>query len=79
MIREYENFISDQECMIILQWFISQKKNAYNCESLFSNRTIPYTSVDNLEIKRIVNKYRFKATTAVSELYGEQLYPDYTD
>lgn len=80
LIFELDNFISPETCDRILDWFKKEKRLETNeGSSLFNNRTIPYNSINNLEIKQLVNGFRFDATSKARELFNKKLYPDYTD
>jgi hypothetical protein len=80
LIFEIENFFSLEKCDQIINWFKDKTKESFNAGSdLFNNRTIPYHVIDNLEIKQLVNGYRFDITSKARELFQTPLYPDYTD
>jgi len=80
LIFELDNFISPETCDRILDWFKKEKRLETNeGNSLFNNRTIPYNSINNLEVKQLVNGFRFDATSKARELFNKKLYPDYTD
>lgn len=80
LIFEVEDFILPEICDSIVEWFKNQKKLDTNTGSdLFDNRTIPYSNIENVDIKRIVNNYRFDITSLAREKFKQKLYPDYTD
>lgn len=80
LIFEVEDFIVPEICDSVVEWFKSQKKLDTNAgNNLFDNRTIPYSSIQNEDIKRAVNAYRFDITSLVREKFELKLYPDYTD
>tara|TARA_R100000951_G_scaffold115978_2_gene125978 strand:- start:3187 stop:3732 length:546 start_codon:yes stop_codon:yes gene_type:complete len=80
LIFEVENFITPEICDSIVEWFKNQKKLDTNAGSgLFDNRTIPYSSIEDTDIKRIVNNYRFDSTSLAREKFKNKIYPDYTD
>lgn len=80
LIFEVENFISNESCDEIVDWFRQQQKNQVNTgNTLFNNRTIPYSSVKDLKIKNLINTYRFDITSYARKKFKTTLYPDYTD
>lgn len=78
-IYQFQNFVSKSDCYQITKWFEIQTKNTRNGESLFDNRTIPYSEVANPTIKRLMNKFRFDATIQSIVQFKERVYPEYTD
>ena len=78
-IIEFENFVSQQDCNRILQWFKSQTREAQNGESFFDSRTIPYTSVTDPWVKWRMNLFRFETTFQAITTYQQRLFPEYTD
>ena len=79
-IYEIENFIPASTCKKLVSWFKNQTKQSKNeGNSLFNNRTIPYSTIDNTEIKQIVNSYKYDSTFHARKLFNKTLYPDYTD
>lgn len=80
LIFEVENFVTPEICDSIVEWFKNQKKLGTNAGSgLFDNRTIPYSSIEDTDIKRIINNYRFDITSLAREKFENKIYPDYTD
>lgn len=81
MIYEIENFFADEYCDQIVGWFsTADKVEEGNAQEGFHGRTINYGNINNLEIKKLVNSFRFNSCSKVKELFGEEfLYPDYTD
>ena len=80
LIFEIDNFVSPETCETILNWFKNEKRLSTNeGNSLFNNRTIPFSSINNTTIKQLVNGFRFDATAKARELFQQNLYPDYTD
>ncbi len=78
-IFEYPKFVSRLDCLKILDWFSSARKKSVNGTEFFNNHSVPYHSVDNLQIKKIMNKFRFDATMQTIVSFKEKLYPEYTD
>ena len=78
-IHEVENFIDEQTCREIIEWFKTQKKTAGTHLSYFNDRTISYTKVADGSLKKKLNAFRFNATDFARKKYNKVLYPDYTD
>ena len=80
-IYEFENFISDSVCDIIINWFSqSPKITTSSAQKLFNGKTIDYNNIENKEVKKLVNKFKFDATKIAMQVFNEEnLYPDYTD
>jgi hypothetical protein len=78
-IVEFDNFVSQQDCNKILQWFKSQSKEEYNNESFFNSRTIPYNKVTDPWVKWRMGLFRFDTTFQAITTYQQRLYPEYTD
>ena len=74
LIFEVENFISNESCDEIVDWFRQQQKNQVNTgNTLFNNRTIPYSSVKDLKIKSgspidLYSKIKNKQNTFLSNV-----------
>jgi hypothetical protein len=80
-IYEFNNFVSPEICDTIVNWFKDAdtvERNAAN--DYFNGKTIDYKNINNYEIKRLVNSFKFDATVKAREIFDEpELYPDYTD
>ena len=78
-IYEIENFLSDEECDQIVGWFNTTPKMITNGQYLFNGKTIDYQNIQNILVKRIINSFRFDATSIAMKIFNEEtLYPDYT-
>ena len=79
MICFLENFLSEQDCNDIIQFFCdSDKLRQSNKE--FDNRTLNYDLITNPIIKNKMNVYRWKLTFEICKLYKEDiLYPQFLD
>lgn len=80
MVHEIENFLPPAICQKIVHWF---SKADFKCtgqaSAQFQDRTSPYKDIDNIEIKQLVNMFRFDATCEARRLYNVLLWPSYTD
>ena len=78
-IYEFESFLSDEECDLIVAWFNSTPKVINNGHYLFNGKTIDYANVQNTQIKRIMNAFKLESTILARRLFAENLlYCDYT-
>lgn len=78
-IYEIENFLSPEECDLIVAWFNGTPKMINTAQYLFNGKTIDYENIQNVLIKRIINSFKFDATSTAKKIFGEEhLYPDYT-
>jgi hypothetical protein len=78
-IYEFENFVSEETCDAIVNWFSSSSKMIINGQSLFNGKTLDYQNIQDTTIKRMINAYKFDATALAMRVFGEEhLYPDYT-
>ena len=80
-IFEFDNFLTADTCNFIVDWFKTVPKMPANgAQQLFNGRTIDYSNITNIDVKRIVNKFKFDATKLAMTVFDEEhLYPDYTD
>jgi len=78
-IYKLDNFVPTNICDQILENFIFQEKESDNGESFFDNRTIPYSKIKNVDLKKLVNVYRFESTFIARSIFKTNLYPEYTD
>jgi len=80
-IYEIDNFVDPLICDRIVNWFKNADKVPEgNAKEYFNGKTIDYKNITNYEIKRLVNSFKFDATSKIRELFDEEeLYPDYTD
>ena len=80
LIFEIEDFLPSDICDKLVTWFKKQTKQSKNeGSSLFNNRTIPYSTIGDREIKQIVNSYKYDSTYHARKLFKKTLYPDYTE
>lgn len=79
-IHEINNFVDDNTCDQIYDWLLTREKfESQNHATTFDSRTVPFASISDHNIKRLVNRFRFDATVEARKLFKAQLYPDYTD
>lgn len=79
-IYEFENFLLDSECDILIKWFNETDKMPTNNSNLFNGRQINYVNIQDERVKKLVNYFRFKTTKLAMEVFNEvELYPNYTD
>jgi predicted 2-oxoglutarate/Fe(II)-dependent dioxygenase YbiX len=81
LIFEFENFISNEECDYIVNWFKNTEKMPRNgAQSFFNGRQIDYGNVSDLNVKKLMNAFNLDATYLAKKTFNEEyLYPDYTD
>jgi len=78
-IYEIENFLSSDDCNLIVSWFADTPKMITNGQYLFNGKTIDYQNIQNTQIKKIINAFKTDATSTAKRLFGEEyLYVDYT-
>lgn len=81
LIFEFENFLPDEDCDLLVEWFSNAEKLPTNgAQSFFNGRQIDYGHLENgTLIKKIVNAFNFDATELVRRTFNMKVYPDYTD
>ena len=84
-IHEINNFVDDQTCDQLYDWLVRREQfdrelvPGATARSTFGSRTVPFPSIEDDNIKRLVNRFRFDVTAEARKLFKAQLYPDYTD
>jgi hypothetical protein len=82
MIKKFENFITNDECDILIKWLSEnvKQKGKINSSEIFSYRQVDHSLVDNLQVWSIMEKYRWKVSQyAFKHFDYEMLYPEYSD
>jgi len=78
-IFEFLNFVSKTDCQVLAHYIKSNKKIEKNREGFFDNRSIPFTKVNDIWVKKRMNQFRFDATMQAIVSFNKKLYPNYTD
>ena len=77
-IKFIDNVIKKEDRIKLIDFFKSAKKQRQDNE--FDNRTLNYDLIDDIEIKNIMNKFRWQLTFKVMKSYNEEmLYPQFLD
>lgn len=82
MIKQIENFITNEECNILINWISENvnQKGKINPSEIFSYRQVDHSLVDNVYVWSIMEKYRWKVSQYAMKAFDyEMLYPEYTD
>jgi hypothetical protein len=78
-IYEIDNFVNENFCSNIINWFSLQEKTKFSNNDFWSNRTINYSRIFDPVIKQHLSLHRMDRTFAVQNIFKELVYPDYTD
>lgn len=78
-VYEIENFVDENFCSNIVNWFSQQEKTKFANSEFWTNRTINYNRIVDLTVKRHLERHRIDRTIAVQNSFKELVYPDYTD
>lgn len=82
LIARYDNVIPEQICERITQYVIDQKpKNSIRQGALpwQNNDNITFVNIKDIEIKKLIDAYRYLFTQLVFQHYNEIVYPTFSD
>lgn len=81
-IYEFDGFLATELCDSIVAWFSTRPRlpNLGGQQRILNGKNIDYSNIQDYNIKRWVNAFKFDAAAAARKVFGEEyLYPDYTD
>jgi hypothetical protein len=78
-IYEIENFVDENFCSNIVNWFRQQEKTKFVNSDFWTNRTINYSRITDITVKRHIERHRIDRTITVQNLFNNLVYPNYTD
>ena len=81
IVTVIENCLTKEQCRKLIKYHNANFNLVTfdDAAEQYNGRRIPFVNIRNLEIKRIIAEYQYKAISEIWKVYGERAYPEQSE
>ena len=81
IVAKIPNCLTKEQCRKLIKYHQANFNLVTHDDAAeqYNGRRIPFVNIRNLEIKRIIAEYQYKAISEIWKVYGERAYPEQSE